>query len=320
MTTGTYTYARAVVQQDNLSFTRYVDLPVKTDCGSNLPPGINDTACGGWNGQLCGNDQFYVQPVMVTDKIHLQFKFVNDWDDASGISQGVWKDSDILITDPWLIRAEIVDLQGAMLDDVLENFASEWVSARNNDLIDYQNIVIDVANVTTDNKCFAIKIIHKFANGTTETFYTEPFGILEECQNSFVLEGTFKTRDFASNIYTEGNQYVGTSNLKHRAISRFMGGYEKAEIKIDKKLNDSGYVTSITKDEIYNYFMTQIPPYEVEKLATILSGIELYVDGVLHQDVSGIKKDNDASRMWRPKFTSTKKPNDPNANPASSCI
>jgi hypothetical protein len=262
----------------------------------------------------------------LTDKIHLQFKFFNDWDNSSGISCGVWRDSTRMAPgDCWLVAVEIVDQSGTVIASVLNDISDDWVSSRTKDLVDFQNVILKVTDFGLTEGCFHIKVTHQSSvidpltsEYTKEVFYSEPYEIVN-CEGTMELEGTYTTKDFQNNIYSEGFQWFGTSNFTHRVIKRFRGAYERDEVRIAKTLNDTGVVTLVEKEDQYNYVMAQIPPYEVETLAIICAGFPFYVDGNLHDNVSGFKKNNEVNRMWRPKFTSSKKPDDKKANPASSC-
>lgn len=327
MTTTIYKYPRTTVTESNYSFTRFIDIPMKIDCGKETPPGFNSELCG-WNSTLCGNDKFYAQPVLKADKIHLQFQFINDWDSPTvQQSDGIWKDATRQTAgDKWITSVEVLDSDGSVLQDQIEDFADDWSSSRTEDKRDFQNVILNVQNIDVISGCFSLRITHQSneidpmtSEYKKEVFYSEPFEIID-CQNSMLLEGTYTSKDFQNNIYSEapGGNWAGSNNIKHRAVHRFLGHFNKEEIKVDKTVNDNGFVTKIKTSDAFEYNLQSIPPYEVETLAVIVRGLEFYVNGDLHNDVTGFKKNNEVSNMWRPKFTSNIN-SDPNLNPANAC-
>lgn len=160
----TITYERELTTFTVEDSTIAGTFPLKRDCGTCQDA---DENC-----PTCDNDQPFYKYVRCTDYLHLQFNFIDEWNDDPLNPTDGWKDGwlDISLVTP-SGEIEITDMIDVCLD---------WMVGATDDGLTYQNLIIDVSKVCEligSEKCFYFRIQN------CKPSYGEPDYVAERCAN-----------------------------------------------------------------------------------------------------------------------------------------
>lgn len=136
--------------------------PLKRDCGTCSEEG---ETC-----PTCSNDLPFYRFAKCDSYLHLQFNFIDEWNDNPLNPTEGWKDG-------WLDISLITPTQEITFDDMVE-LCSEWMVGATEEGLTYQNLIIDMTKVCEligDEKCFYFKITN------CKPGYGEPDYVAERC-------------------------------------------------------------------------------------------------------------------------------------------
>lgn len=296
MSETSFTYPFTAVQVDFGTSAAYMDLPVKIDCGATTPPGVATNPDLGWNCNLCGSDDYYQQPVSLSDKIYLQLKFI---DKRGSVDSGCgWNDG----CANWFVDADIIDTEGNLINGVFTSFATEYVAA-NAAGQDYQNLVINVDGIGISTGCFIIKFTYRDENGATTEYFSEPYDIIDTaCIETVLMEGVYSNYDCNTNYYgiagDAPDKFFGTSNFAFRNLKRYFGTIVKTGQEIKKEVTTKGVVKRIDIKDEYLLRLDPVPPYEADNVNSALSSITIKIGNFEFNEAGSVDKNNDTGAMW----------------------
>lgn len=307
-----YTYPVPVPTSDNNTITRYRNLPIRTECFTDL---LDDPCCG-FNFIKCPEDKEYYQPVCVydyscnelrdcvrlnstncseTDILFFQFQQpdqFNDWFNAPP-THG-WSPTK---TGNWLATLEIIAptqfrCTAQYSDYVLAAHVGALQDGRR-----FQQIAINPGALPP---LFYIKFTFNIG-GAEVVAYTEPYKRVT-CEATFKVEGVYPAKgrsatDCSKYYYGDLDEYLGLP-FRYRNVMRVPGTVEPHKYNISRDESDNGKVLSTTRNW-YNRLRTRkIPAYVAERMSDLFMAPTITIDNEDFKLGNEVLKNNEIGTMW----------------------
>jgi hypothetical protein len=277
--------------------------------------------CGdSWNCNLCGNDLPFWIPYQEGDYIDFQFQ---QPDEVTGVEcMNSWLPANLLSpTNTAFATFEILtccddtplELTEIMFDIVAPNrYVGDYINTNYSGTetsssiqmirfnLDVIRQYLEAAGLET---CFYFNFTFtnsRFCLGVSESsvsFCSEPFKYDYCGDATVVIESDYPKKDCFDMYY--GSNFSGLGGFQYSNKIRVPGFFEQASFNITKEtINTSLKTTMSQKSEIWQLRTTHLPQSFVKNLVNILSGKNVYVNGVEYQVQGDINRNNETGLQW----------------------
>ncbi len=260
-----YTYTPTLTPESNDSYIVKREFIV-VNCDPQPPIG----SCDLFNSNLCGNDECYAQPFIAGDILSFQWRF----NSPSSMSFSL-VDADF---NPIAYTVPLTTF-GTGTDEKYQTY--QWLN-------------IDTALISLSVDYFHVKVVYGDSN---LEWFSEPFERVKCDEQTVYLVATHNTgRDCFKNYHN--NPFSVSANNYFNSQTRIWGTIEKTANQVTKEFSED-VETSTTVDQVYSLRTSRkVPQYVADKLAEIMAGAVLYIDGEVYTPASSIEKDFEEGKMW----------------------
>lgn len=248
---------------------------------------------------FCGADEMYFAPYTRNDLLYFQWRlpFISKSPTKDEIrDEYVWLDS--LYTDNYTAQAELYDLDGTLISDVIENFTDKYGMGIKNKQ-GYQYLSIDTSKF--NNSCFYLKVIFTHPiTGEVIEWYSEIFREIICDEETVEIEGIYPT-------YSQDNEFFGEfeeieflqSQNNYKLNFRIPASFELIGHEVNNTLDErSTFSTRSNVTDIYRLRTEKVPEFIANKLTTALAAKELYINGIRLYFTGKISKEFDNGQSW----------------------
>lgn len=288
--------------QSALTYAYRAKLPIKRPCPI-VPPVFILNEGDGWGCNLCGADQNFKIPFRRGDILPFQTTFADNRNDSPENLVFGFKDT-LNQTDFW-VQVEVLDQDGNVIFDLVDNFTDDYYVAHSDELGSVQTWFLNTAFLPVSLKCWRLKVTYYKWNQITlvqeieRVVFTEYFEQVIDCNKDFVgITSTYDSTDCNGTIYSQFSNFFGTSNPAFYNFLLVEGQVEfvGSETNVESEA-DTGKILRREKVDNYQLLGTLVAPFYAKMLDVVANGNTVLIDGVQYRNFS-FGKNNDASRMW----------------------
>ena len=294
------TYPVVYTPEVALTYSYRQRLPLRIVCPTLPPPFIFNEG-DSWNCNLCGADKPFFIPFLRGDIFPLQTVFPDNFNTNPSVIASGFKDS---LAADWYVMVELQDESGTTISSFIDTFCSEYNVSYTPEFGSVQTWFVNTGLLPLSLNCFRFKITYYFYNQVTalkeveRVIYTEYFRKIEDCERYSAISSTYDTIDCYGNLYTEPQNYLGTSNTAYYNFLRLEGEVEYTGSSVNNEVEtDRGIVLRKQIIEDYQLRGGIVAPYFARMIDRAVLGKTVLVDGVQYENFS-FSKNNDLSREW----------------------
>jgi hypothetical protein len=294
------TYPVPYVAETALTYSYRQKLPIKRPCPL-ISPNFLLNESDSWNCNLCGADKPFFMPFQRGDIIPFQTNFADTFNTNPEVINYGFKDS---LSADWYVMIELQDENGAILSSFIDTFCSEYNVAFSDLYGSVQTWFLNTALFPISLTCFRLKVTYYTFNQVTllkeieRVIFTEYYRKIIDCEKYIGISSIYDTIDCYGNIYSQFENYLGTSNSTYYNFVRiegeveFMGNNENIEVETDRGI--------ILRKEIISEYQVKggiIAPYFARLIDSAIRGKNVTISGISY-DTFSFGKNNDSSREW----------------------
>jgi len=156
------------------------------------------------------------------------------------------------------------------------------------------NIVTTALALSHYPDCFRLKVTITFSTaGVTNVYYTKTFKMLNECENTVLVEAQYPTA--AIDSAGHDHQQNGTTFHNGKLWMRFHADLEREKSKLKVSMNSRCYVYKSERVQMFRMKSDPFPQWMGQAFETLCGGQYFLVDGQRYyiEDVENVLTDSD---------------------------